>query len=100
VPHSDRPPRLVLPDTPLAHSEVKLYCNSKGRVPGGLCWCSDYKAYGSCGINPGDPRRCDNRDPRMMLGDDGVKHNWCHRCPAGFMHENLLGADEDAYKRV
>jgi len=93
MPHSDLLPRIVLPDNDRGHSEVTRYCNSKGQVPGGVGWCGDFVAYYGK-----DERRCDRRDPRLMLDDAGTWHNWRHRCPARFMLENLDGAPEDAYR--
>jgi len=82
VPYSDHPPTCVYPDTAEGRQDHHNRCvEAQSRIP--VAFCSEFKKDSSEYANhlPGTrgvwcANRCD-------LGDRA--HNWCFKCPAGFL---------------
>lgn len=77
---SDTPPQIVMPDTQVGRQEAAW------KFPGvRVGFCGDYAEdyYNS--------RMCGNR---QLTGDR--RHNWCVRCPCGFIALGLSAKEQEA----
>jgi len=83
-------PDLVFPDTATGRAEaMRLIPDPKSAGSLTHMLCRDYVPYSPAYSNAwlhGNHRVCGKRDHRYMAG-----RNKCRRCPAGYMHEAMLG---------
>ena len=78
--NAERIPDFVFPDTNTGHEEAaRLFDNEFVPVGVGISFCTRW-------IPDTDPRYCKQR---RVQRDDGF--NPCRKCPAGFLHDELLG---------
>ena len=76
-----------LPDTPDGRREAHFLDCALGTT---IAFCGEYGEF----VLPAggrEPRLCNNRDVRWMDG-----RNKCRRCPAGFLHESMMGLIPEA----
>lgn len=104
MPFSDSPPPIVYPDTYTGRQDARKAGLERGLVG----FCSEYERDTHLSMAEARRLRGASRDTRIEdvnlcknrypMGER--RHNWCFRCPAGFIlviDEHKTQADESAF---